>query len=79
MVRAKFYAYSITHFTGGGARVELLPVFSTDPADENKKFWDATPTGKIEMHIKGEAAQSFVVGQEYYVDFSPAAVKEGGG
>lgn len=74
MVRAKFYVQSVATFgDGGGARVVLLPVYSTDPEHENKKFWNATPSGTIDMSINNpDAVAEFVEGQEYYVDFSPA-------
>lgn len=75
MVRAKFYVNAITQYAGGTVKVELWPVYSQDENHENKKFWDATPSGKIEMSIKGEAAQRFIVGQEYYVDFSASETK----
>lgn len=74
MVRAKFRIEQITTYAGnGGKTVTMRPVYSSDPEHENKKFWDATPSGSIEMFIKsGEAADQFVVGKEYYVDFTPA-------
>jgi len=73
MVRAKFLVESITTYAlGYGATIKMRPVYSDDPAHENKKFWDATPSGSIEMFIKSTAAQDFIVGQEYYVDFTHA-------
>lgn len=72
MVRAKFYVFSVTEFVGNTVKVELMPVISQDPNSENKKFWDYTPSGKLEMTIKGAAGEMFNVGQEFYIDFSPA-------
>jgi len=70
-MRAKFYVYSVMH-RKDWITLELTPVFSNDPNHENKKFWDATPSGKIEISAKPEALESFKVGDEYYIDFTPA-------
>lgn len=75
-VRAKFYVTTLHPNHGGkGGRVELVPVYSSDPGHENKAFWDATPSGKIEMYINNPDAFQFFaerLGGEYYVDFTPA-------
>lgn len=80
-VRAKFYCNKVeAHGTGGERSVELLPVYSQNPNHENKAFWDATPSGKIELYINAAddgggprpAAEAFEPGQEYYIDISPA-------
>lgn len=74
MTRAKFYVYSKTEFSGSDTvQVVLQPV--TSGSAENESFWKWTPSGKIEMSIRGEAAALFHVGEEYYIDFSSA--KEG--
>ena len=42
-----------------------------DDTPENKKFWDATPSGRIEMDVLNpEAIEGFEVMKEYYVDFT---------
>lgn len=70
-VRAKFRCEEITQGTGGHA-VKLLAVTSGSP--ENAQFFKYTPSGAITLAILNpEAAAAFVVGAEYYVDFSPAA------
>lgn len=72
-VRAKCRVNSITLHTHGQTDVRMTPVYSQDPNHENKKFWDATPSGEIALNItKPEAAQAFEVGVEYYVDFTKA-------
>lgn len=73
-IRAKFEVLSVTKYAHfGGTKVEMSPVYSNDPEHPNKAFWEATPSGKIEMQINNpSAAQQFEVGKEYYVDFSPA-------
>lgn len=77
MVRAKFYVYSVTKHAPSNGRqagtVRLHPVYSSDPNHENKRFWDATPSGSIEMQVNNMAAlEQFEPGQEFYVDFTPA-------
>ncbi len=74
-VQAKFYVASVTSHANGsgqncpGAMVVLHPVYGDNP--ENKAFWSATPSGKIDLNITNpEAAKQFVVGAEYYVNFT---------
>lgn len=75
-VRAKFYVQSITTskaWNGPGTMgtVHLNPVSSG--SDENKKFYEATPGGKIELGtINAEALKQFNIGDEFYIDFTPA-------
>lgn len=53
--------------------IVLSPVYSTDPMHENKKFWDATPNGKIELGVVNPGGyEQFELGREYYVDFTEA-------
>ena len=48
------------------------PVF--DGSEENKKFWEATPNGKITLIcVNEEAWKLFNLGEEYYIDFIAAA------
>ena len=59
-------------------RVKLAPVYGRGKngkpeSPENKAFYAATPSGEIELTTVSEAAaQAFVPGQAYYVDFTPA-------
>jgi hypothetical protein len=75
-VRAKFRVSSITEHDYVGRRmktIELTPVMSNDPGNENKSFWDATPSGVIKLGtVSMEAASQFDVGREYYIDFTLA-------
>lgn len=42
-------------------------------SEENKEFFRWTPSGQVALHCVNEKANNqFVVGKEYYVDFSPA-------
>jgi hypothetical protein len=54
--------------------IKASPVFGNgDPSHENTKFWQATPSGRVELGtVNAEAAAIFEVGKEYYVDFTPA-------
>jgi hypothetical protein len=49
---------------------KFVPVYSEKPDSENKKFWDATPSGLLEMTCVYYGL--FEVGKEYYLDFSEA-------
>lgn len=77
-VRAKFKVQSIQDSTDQagkvhGRRVTLTPVYSDDPAHENRSFWQATPIGSIDMWINNPAAfEQFEQGAEYYIDFTRA-------
>jgi hypothetical protein len=72
-VRAKFLCvekgeagYSSQYKT---SKLVLVPVTST--SEENKKFFAATPIGKLELGIVNpSAAAQFEVGKEYFVDFT---------
>jgi hypothetical protein len=69
-VRAKFNVTEITKYgNAGGGKVTLNAVVGGDNP-ENKEFWKATPSGKIEIWIDNpEAMAKFDFG-EYYIDFT---------
>ena len=74
-VRAKFKVQSITKSLflkdEEGSTIKLNPVYGDSP--ENKEFYKWTPGGSIELGtINAKAAESFKLGSEYYVDFTPA-------
>lgn len=80
-VRAKFVVQSYEtrlDRSGDGAElrtVKLTAVYSDTP--ENKKFFRWTPNGTIEIGVLNpEAWKQFELGKEYYVDFTPAFVRE---
>ena len=77
MVRAKFHVTSITrtkHWDRSKGEIQtnkLLPV--TSGSEENKAFFEASPSGSIELGtVNEEAAKVFELGKEYYIDFTPA-------
>lgn len=54
--------------------IVLSPVYgNADPNHENTKFWQASPSGRLELGcVNLEAAQQFELGKEYYLDFTLA-------
>lgn len=79
-VRAKFYVQRVEKSMYGYApnqqemtTLVLAPVYSNEEGTENKKFWNATPTGEIKLGtVNRDAAKHFELGKEYYIDFIPA-------
>lgn len=76
-MRAKFKVQSITQQANwnkpGGSlyTLQLHPVSSG--SDENKKFFEATPGGQIQLSVVNEEiGKRFPIGAEVYVDFTPA-------
>jgi hypothetical protein len=76
-VRAKFIVNSIErkkhwdHTKGETQTIKLTPV--TSGSEENKAFYDATPSGSIDLMLLNEdAGKQLELGKEYYVDFTPA-------
>ena len=58
--------------------LKLSPVYANDdPEHENSKFWDATPSGLLELGcIHPDAVRHMEVGKEYFVDISDAEAPE---
>ncbi len=53
--------------------LEFFPVYpkSDEPNHENRKFWEATPSGKIELgSTNDKATNQFEIGKEYYITFT---------
>lgn len=71
-VRAKFTCTSITKSTKYPSGFMWAYKFNvvTSGSEENKEFFASTPSGNIE--IAGIRDDLFEVGQEYYLDFTPA-------
>ena len=69
-VRAKFLCRSVVD-RGTGVAVNLEAV--TQGSEENKAFWNATPSGQLSMFITNpDATRHFEAGKSYYIDFTPA-------
>jgi hypothetical protein len=77
-VRAKFRVNNVQPYTDqtgkpNGWRVELSPVYDSNPDSENAKFYSATPWGQITLGtMNPAAADKFLPGTEFYVDFTKA-------
>lgn len=54
--------------------LKFSPVYAnSDPNHENSKFWNASPSGSLELGtVNPEAWSAFQLGKEYYLDFTPA-------
>ena len=71
-VRAKFRVNNVSTYPDGAARVEMVPVYDSDPESENGKFFAATPWGQITIGtVSKAAAEQLALGSEVYVDFTP--------
>ncbi len=80
-VRAKFIVQSIEKSLGYQGKevstIKMAAVYSQDPESENRKFWEASPSGTLVLGVvNSEAAGQFELGREYYLDFSEAPAKE---
>ncbi len=86
-VRAKFLlvSYIATNSIGHKKETEPIemrtykfsPVFSQDPDSENRKFWEATPTGLLELGCVNKAVwPQLKLGAEYYLDFTQVEAPE---
>lgn len=78
-VRAKFYVSEVkqsrNHY--GSQEGELLTTIKLQPvtgtSEENKAFFRWTPAGTIDLGtINPAVVEQFHVGDEFYVDFTPA-------
>lgn len=50
--------------------LNMTPVTGDGP--DNKRFWEATPSGSLQLGVVNpEAWTHFEIGKEYNVDFSP--------
>lgn len=70
-VVARFRVNWVQSF-GTSAKVNLTPVYTADSNDphydEIKSFFEATPSGLLEMQIRNEmAAEQFQPGDEFYL------------
>jgi hypothetical protein len=76
-VRAKFQVVSIRRSQWGHntevQTIEMQPVTGRETSsEEDRRFWQATPSGKLELGcVNQEAASFFELGKSYYLDFTP--------
>ena len=75
MIRAKFRCLLTTCSWDNIHRAEFKPVYqkkdngSDGNAEENKTFWEATPSGEATLNFRGP--HEFVPGAYYYLDMEP--------
>jgi len=80
-VRCKFRCLSFTHHAEPsitGTEVRMLPVIPKcasypDGCEENKSFWDATPSGECKITFAQGAEIPFLLGRSYYIDMDPSS------
>ena len=79
VTRAKFKCQVIhdSHYPNGGLQrdVILSPInaYNSENTEENKSFWDATPSGEIKLVITNKGSYDFFEpGKTYSVDFAEA-------
>jgi hypothetical protein len=85
MVRAKFFVRAVELFSSppGSGCVKLAPVYkyqqgiSGNACEENRKFWEATPSGEISLSITNPEGfkpfvEAFQRNKPFYVDFTEA-------
>lgn len=78
MMRAKLKVANVSQNTDGSENLLFTAVYKSDgyPADgsdENNTFAKFTPSAEFKMLVNNPAlAGKFVLGQEFYVDFTPA-------
>lgn len=70
-VRAKIVLSAITEQQWGGKRFEFTCQYDTT-IPEDQRFQKATPSGSATFQVDNPAAaEQFVLGDAYYVDFTP--------
>jgi hypothetical protein len=73
-VRCKFKCVSVTKQTPWNAKPGFLYTADFQPvtsgSEENKEFYDATPSGSLKLATYKE--DHFQPGVEYYIDITPA-------
>ena len=72
-MRAKMNLEAVVPRKWGGVEATFRCVYTNDPADaEGVAFTKATPSGYAYYTIENpDAIALLVIGQEYYVDFTP--------
>lgn len=73
-VRAKFTCSMTQEWAGGNRTARLHPVWAgPDASEEDKAFWEASPSGSLELTITNPAAMGFFkAGTRYYLTFDEA-------
>lgn len=70
-MRAKVILEHVVSRSYGGVNAFFRCVYDNS-TEENKRFTKATPSGHIDLQIDNpEVTKKLVIGQDYYVDFTP--------
>lgn len=71
--RLKMNLRAVSNVAGSElCRVNLGAVYSADPSSDSYIFGKYTPYGELSFNVIPEVAEKLVVGQDYYVDLTPA-------
>lgn len=72
-VRCKFEIDEIAKTRYGASKLRASPVYSNDENSENRKFWEATPSGSLEVScVREEAISHLKPGDKIYIDITIA-------
>jgi len=72
IVKAKFRCDTVTRDAHGGEKSKSSAVYDSG-LPEDKVFYEASPSGSLEIYVNNKAVHGFFVpGQAYYLDFTPA-------
>ena len=73
MIRAKFRCLNVTINYENRYSYDLQPVIPNGPDEEDKSFWEATPSGSAEMNflLADGDEKPFELGAYYYTDMVP--------
>jgi hypothetical protein len=79
-IRCKMTLENVFAHTYGGAKAIFRCMYDPKLIEEDVTFQKATPSGFAEFIIDNpKATEQLVVGQAYYVDFSPVPAPEKAG
>ncbi len=77
MIRSKFRCMSVTYNADQASEIRFLPVVPKCSAypegcEENKTFWEATPSGELKVGIEHGKEVPYTVGGFYFLDIEEA-------
>lgn len=73
MVRAKFTVTEVHSFHYGTSKKHILTPVYDSSIPEDRRFAQATPSGRIEMYVDNPpASDELAIGKTFYVDFTEA-------
>ena len=74
-VRAKFVVTNKEDTISSGSTIKMSAVTADGPdsTPDDHRFFKYTPSGQLTIStVNEDAAAAFIVGQKYYLDFTPA-------